>query len=233
MKKEMWILCAHVLRFLRGELIWQVSLQIGCGLFGMGLAALIVFAAQGKYFMLGGIIAFLLSLMVEGIICMFSGKFTFFMMVSMSRTRKEYETALFAANLVHALLTTGIIMGVTAIEVILKNTLYAGILCEFDTAGIFLTWRFFIGSLCLFLMLRELFTATFIRFGMTVWAVWWSLVISLNVIINRSDSALGIIRKAFDWFWRAPEILWTAGLLILTAFCVEITHVMLRKKAIV
>ena len=232
MKKEMWILCAHGLRFFRGELIWQVSLQMGCGLFGMGLAALIVFAAQGKYFMLGGIIAFLLSLMVEGIVCMFSGKSTFFMMVSMSRTRKEYETALFAANLVHALLTTGIIMGVTAIEVILKNTLYAGILCEFDTAGIFLTWRFFIGSVCLFLMLRELFTATFIRFGMTVWAVWWSLVISLNVIINRSDSALGIIRKVFDCFWRAPEILWTAGLLILTAFCVGITHVMLRKKAI-
>ena len=232
MKKEMWKLCAHVLRFLRGELIWQVSLQMGCGLFGMGLAALIVFAAQGKYFMLGGIIAFLLSLMVEGIVCMFSGKSTFFMMVSMSRTRKEYETALLISNLVHALLATGIIMGVTAIEVILKNTLYAGILCEFDTAGIFLNVRFFIGSVCLFVILRELFVATFIRFGMPVYAAWWILCISLNMIINRSDSALGTVRKAFAWFWRAPEILWTAGLLVLTVICVGIAHMMLRKKAI-
>lgn len=232
MKKEIWKLCAHVLRFLRGELIWQVSLQMGCGLFGIGLAAFIVFLAQGEYFMLGGILAFLLSLMVEGIVCMFFGKSAFFMMISMSRTRKEYETALFAVNLVHALLTTGIIMGVTAIEVILKNTLYAGMQCGYNTAGTFLTWRFFIGSVCLFVMLRELFVATFIRFGMPVYAAWWILCISLNMIINRSDSTLGTIRKAFDWFWRAPEILWTAGLLILTAFCVGITHVMLRKKAI-
>lgn len=232
MKKEIWKLCAHVLRFLRGELIYQVSLQMGCGLFGIGLAAFIVFLAQGEYFMLGGILAFLLSLMVEGIVCMFFGKSAFFMMISMSRTRKEYETALFAVNLVHALLTTGIIMGVTAIEVILKNTLYAGMQCGYNTAGTFLTWRFFIGSVCLFVMLRELFVATFIRFGMPVYAAWWILCISLNMIINRSDSALGTIRKVFDLFWRAQEILWTAGLLVLTAICVGIAHMMLRKKAI-
>ena len=165
-----------VWRFTLPELLQNLCFIIGSGIFGILIVFLIVkIAKTDDYAAFAGFFAFLMWGLTEiwtGMVCF--GK-NFAMMVSMSRTRKEFFGAYLLSNFVGNCIKAAAVVGITFLEKVWQNSYYEGLTCDLDISGFLFDYRVIIATVLLALGLRMLLGVLYLKYQMIIFWVLWGL----------------------------------------------------------
>lgn len=180
-----------VWQFSLPELLQSLGLIAGCGLFAILLVFVIVSVAKSDdYALLAGFFAFLVWVLMElwgGM--MHFGK-TFAMMVSMSRTRKEFFGAYVLSNLFNNCIKMAVTVGIVLLEKAMIGYYCKGLVCELDLSGFILDYRVIVATILLSLGIRMLFGVLYLKYQMVIFWILWGLTMCSGLLINLFAKAL-------------------------------------------
>lgn len=206
-----------VWRFTLPELLQNLCFIIGSGIFGILIVLLIVkIAKTDDYAAFAGFFAFLMWGLTEiwtGMVCF--GK-NFAMMISMSRTRKEFFGAYLLCNFVGNCIKAAAVVGITFLEKVWQNSYYEGLTCDLDISGFLFDYRVIIATVLLALGLKMLLGVLYLRYQMIIFWVLWGLTMVGGMLFSMFGRMRhnGSVSKIADTVAGLAEKFLTAGGLV-------------------
>lgn len=180
-----------VWQFTLPELLQSLGLIAGCGLFAVLLVLVIVGVAEtDDYALLAGFFAFLVWVLMElwGGMVHFGKVFS--MMVSMSRTRKEFFGAYVLSNLFNNCIKMAATVGIVLLEKAVIGYFCKGLVCDMDFSSFILDYRVLVATVLLAVGVRMLFGVLFLKYQMVIFWVLWGITMCSGLLINVFSKAL-------------------------------------------
>ena len=206
-----------VWRFTLPELLRNLGVICGSGMFAMLLVFMIVKIGKTDDFAaFAGFFAFLMWVLTEiwtGMV--YFGK-NFAMMISMSRTRKEFFGAYLLCNFVGNCIKAAAVVGIVYLEKVWQNVYCEGLVRELDLSGFCFDYRVLVATVLLALGLKMLLGVLYLRYQMIIFWVLWGLTMAGGMLFTLFGRMRhnGAVSKIADAVAGLAEKFMTAGGLV-------------------
>lgn len=233
-----------VWQFSMPELLSTMGGLAALGLFGILLVFIIVKIGGAEiddYAMMGGFLAFMPWVLLEIWVGMVNYGKNFGMMVSMSRTRKEFYGTYLVTSIINSCLKMLVIVGIVLLEKAVAAAFYKGLACELDLSSFILDYRVIIGAILLSVGLRMLFGVLYLKYQMIMFWVLWGLTMFAGLGLNMLSKVLHnpSMEKVTAFFVKLIEKIAQAGGLVHVLLLAAVSAIMVfaagminRKQAV-
>lgn len=232
------------------ELLQSLIIILVTWMLGMGMVLVVVKIAQATgdtdntYALMGSFMAYLCWIMIDIWVGMVACGKHFGLMVSMSRTRKEFLGTYILTGLINNSLKMGTILVLYQAEHSIADWLYPGMTRDLDMGAFLWDYRLIVGTILLTLALRLLTGGLYLKFQMKVfWVIWALFMLAgalMRMVPNMIENGGETGRKIVDILQSGAAAIVSAGMaahlgIIVAMFLIltGIARLLLKKQAVV